>query len=409
MPKAMRILVLSSVFPSRTRPTFGVFVRERVRHIAAHCGVVVVAPTPWFPLNRWIRGREVAHAPFVEDQGGITVYHPRFVCVPWFGKCLDGILYFLSLLPFIAWVRRRFPFDLIDAHFAYPDGPAGVLLGKVFGRPALITLRGPHDLRHAGYRLRRPQIRFALKAATRLISVSESLRQFAAGLGVDRDKVRVIPNGVDRSRFLPSDRRAAREKLGLPHDRAILLAVGHLVERKGHHRVIEILPDLIRRRPDLLYIAIGGDISGDSYREVIEGLVRRHGLEEHVRIVPSRPHDEIPLWMAAADLFCLATRSEGCCNALIEALACGLPVVTTRVDGNDELVREGRDGLLVPFWDGPAFSDAILRALEGQWDRAAIAGRTHGRGWERTAEQVLEEFRLSLEPGQVQFKLPVSH
>ena len=181
----------------------------------------------------------------------------------------------------------------------------------------------------------------------------------------------------------------------------MLLSVGALIEGKGHHRVLEILPDLIARRPELLYVAIG---SGDSYRRVIEELVQRHCLEEYVRIMTPRPHEEIPLWMAAADLFCLATRSEGWCNAIMEALACGLPVVTTRVGGNAEVVRDGHDGLLVPFWDGPAFANAILRALEFQWDRQAISARARVNGWEERAEEVLEEFLTCLRPGQSQLK-----
>lgn len=393
----MRVLVLSSVFPSEARATYGVFVRERVRHVAACCEVVVVAPIPWWPFNRWIRGREYVGMPLVERQDGLTVYHPRFVCLPGVGKCFDGMLCFLSLLPFIAWLRRRFPFDLIDAHFTYPDGLAGVLLGRVFGLPTVVTVRGTHDVRHSGYALRRPQIRFALRAAAGVITVSESLRRFVASLGLREGDVRVIPNGVDRSRFFPSDRRAAREALGLPPDRVILLAVGNLVEGKGHHRVVETLPALLARCPDLLYVALGNGGSGGGYRRLLQGLVARHGLGEHVRIVPPRPHGEVRLWMAAADLFCLATRSEGWCNAIAEALACGLPVVTTRVGGNAEQVREGRDGFLVPFWDERAFCDALLRALEAPWDREEIARRAAGGGWDRAAVDIVAEFRRVLD------------
>src|SRR5512146_1774735 len=109
----LRVLVLSSVFPSRVRPTYGVFVRERMRHVASHCQILVVAPMPWFPFNRLIRGRELASVPLLETQDGIIVYHPRFVCVPGVAKSLDGLLCFLSLLPFLAWLKRRFPFQLI--------------------------------------------------------------------------------------------------------------------------------------------------------------------------------------------------------------------------------------------------------------------------------------------------------
>lgn len=392
----MRVLVLSSVFPSEARPTYGVFVRERVRHVAASCEVVVVAPIAWWPFNRWIRGRGYVGMPLVERQDRLTVYHPRFLCLPGVGKCSDGMLYFLSLLPFVAWLRRRFPFDLIDAHFTYPDGLVGVLLGRVFGLPTVVTVRGTHDVRHSGYALRRPQIRFALRAAAGVIAVSESLRRFVASLGLREGNLRVIPNGVDRSRFFPSDRRAAREALGLPPDRVILLAVGSLVEGKGHHRVVETLPALLAGCPDLLYVALGDGGLGGGYRRLLEDMVAHRGLGEHVRIVPPRPHDEIRLWMTAADLFCLATRSEGWCNAIAEALACGLPVVTTRVGGNAELVQEGRDGFLVPFWDERGFCDAVLRALEAPWDREEIARRAAGRGWDRVGEEIVGEFQRAL-------------
>jgi glycosyltransferase involved in cell wall biosynthesis len=386
----MRVLVLSTVFPNAVRPTLGVFVRERVRHVARHCEVVVLAPIPWFPFNRLIRGRERAGAPFAEEQEGLRVYHPRVLSIPRAGKCLDGVLYFLSVWPVAAWLRRRFAFDRIDAHFLYPDGVAGVLLGRAFRCPSFVTLRGT-EIYHARFALRRPQMRFALDRAARVIAVSDALRQAAARLTARTD-VRVIPNGVDATAFTPADRAAARAALGLPADRAIVLGVGALIERKGHHRVVELLPSLVRRRPDILYVAVGGDVPGDSNRAVVERLIRRHGLEEHVRMVPAQPHHEIPRWLAAADLFCLATRFEGWCNALTEALACGVPVVTTDVGGNGEFVRHGLDGYLVPFWDPDAFADALVRALDAPWDRPAIAARMRAHGWGRTAEQVVAEF-----------------
>jgi teichuronic acid biosynthesis glycosyltransferase TuaC len=391
MTRAMRVLVLSSVFPNAANPTYGVFVRERVRHLAECCEAVVVAPVPWFPLNRRIRGTERDAVPRVERDGRLTVYHPRFLCVPGVGKSLDGLFYFLGLRPFIARLRRQFAFDLIDAHFTYPDGVAGALLGRSVGCPVVLTVRGSHDIRHAGYRLRRPQIRFALRAADRVIAVSASLGRFVESLGVAADRMRVIPNGVDPARFTPTDRAAARTALGLPPDRRILLAVGSLVEGKGHHRVLEALPALVAERPDILYVVVGGAPS-DGYRRQLEAFVDRHGLRDHARIVGPRPHHEVPRWMAAADLFCLATKSEGWCNAITEALACGLPVVTTRVGGNEEIVRDGRDGLLVPFWDAQAFRTAVGAALDRPWDRAEISARIRAAGWRRTADAVMQEF-----------------
>ena len=369
-----------------------------------HCDVVVVAPILRFPGNRWFRGRDYVGVPFCESRRGLRVYHPRVLCLPGIGKCLDGLTYFLSLLPFVAWLKRRFPFDVIDAHFAYPDGLAGVLLGCAFGRPTVITVRGSHDIRHAGYALRRFQMQYAFRAAAAVITVSASLQRFSESFGRDKRDVRVIPNGVDASRFCPFDRRAARAALGLPQDRIILLAVGTLAEGKGHHLVIETLPALRRHYPNLLYVALGNGRPSGGYERRLAGLLARDGLHQNVRIVSHRPHDEIRLWMAAADLFCLATRNEGWCNAIMEALACGIPVVTTQVGGNVELVREGRDGFLVPFWDEGSFRDAVVRALETPWDREEIARRAADRGWDRVAHEVVGEFErvLGMRPAVVE-------
>lgn len=385
----MKVLVLSSTYPSQTNPTLGVFVHERVRHLARLVETVVVAPVPWFPANGLIRGRAVANAPAAEVRDGIAVHHPRFLCPPLAGKTFDAVLYAMSLMPVLRRLRRDFPFDVIDAHFTFPDGVAAVWLGALLSRPVTVTIRGSHDLRQAGFRLRRSQISHALRRTARVIVVSRSLQPFALSAGAHPEQIRVVPNGVDPARFFPSDRTAARARLGLPADRAVLLGVGTLTESKGHRRVIELLPDLLAARPGLTYVAIGNEVRGLDHRRDLERVVQRLGLHGHVWILGPRPHEEIRTWMAAADLFCLATQGEGWCNALTEALACGLPAVTTDVGGNGEIVRHGYDGFLVPFWDRRQFRDAILAALDTPWDRSAIASRAARRSWDHVAREVL--------------------
>ena len=389
----MRVLVLSSVFPNRIKPMFGVFVKERVRHIAEHCEVVVVAPVPWFPLNRWIRGYKGVDLPDVDRCEGLRVYHPRFLCIPLIGKCFDGVLYFLSLLWPIMRLRKSFRFDLIDTHFSYPDGVGGALLGKLLRTPVFITLRGTHDIRHAQSRLRRVQIIAALKSAETVICVSESLRRFGERIGIPRARLEVIANGIDQSLFFPANREAARKKLGLPEDATIVLAVGAMIEGKGHHRVIEILPELIASHPKLIFVALGDQGVDRSYHRHVEKFIEVHGLQEHVLLVPAQPHDEIPCWMNSADLFCLATRSEGRCNAILEALACGIPVVTTEVGGNGELIRDDLNGFLVPFWNKDSFQAALERALSKEWDCVAISEQARANTWNETAEHVVRQFR----------------
>ena len=156
--------------------------------------------------------------PSIEHQGGIVVYHPRFFSIPRYAKCLDGVFYFLCLVGFIARLRRTFSFDLVDAHFEFPDGVGATLLAKLFHRPVVVTLRGKL-VRLSGYRLHRPQLRWMLRHADRVVAVSEYLRDIAGGLGIPPQRVRVIRNGVDTDVFKPMEQTQARALCGLPLDR----------------------------------------------------------------------------------------------------------------------------------------------------------------------------------------------
>jgi len=391
----MRVLVLARVYPNVRQPTYGLFVRERARHVAAHCQLEVVAPLARFPFDG-VAGRTARHlVPRLERDGAIVVHHPSVISIPAVGKSFDGLLYALTLFPFLRRLRQRFAFDLIDAHFGYPDGVAAVLLGRALGCPVTVTLRGAElDLPRSA--LRRAQLGAALRRA-HVIAVCRSLATLASDLGVDPARVRVIPNGVDVRLFHPGDRRDARTRLGLPHDRPLLVSVGGFITRKGHERVLERLPALVSQCSGLLFAAIGNSGGVHSRLPAIERLIHRLHLGDHVRLAVERPHDEIASWLRAADLFCLATEREGWSNAICEALACGLPVVTTAIDGNREIVRDGRDGYLVPRADYDALIAAIVRALDTPWDRAAIARRAAQRTWEHVAHEVVAAFRAALE------------
>lgn len=390
----MRVLVLASTFPNAQQPTRGVFVRQRVRRLAGRADLVVVAPLPWFPLNRVLRA-ERDLVPRVEEQDGMRVYHPRFFSLPRYGKFLDGALYFVSLIPFLTRLRRRFPFEVIDAHFAFPDGLAATLLGRLFRCPVVVTLRGS-IVRLSGYRLHRPQLRWTLEHASRVTAVSESLKGVAVGLGVPADRVRVIPNGVDPSVFSPMDAREARRLCGLPERATVLLTVAGLYAGKGQHAVVDALPSIVARHPEALYVMVGEFRRGEGYRSRLERAIRARGLERHVLFAGPRPHAELRQWFSAADVSVLATQSEGWPNVLLESLACGTPVVATRVGGAGEIVRHGEDGFLVPHGDAAALRETLLLALERSWDGPALARRAGQFDWSWAVEQALEELHAAL-------------
>jgi teichuronic acid biosynthesis glycosyltransferase TuaC len=385
----MRVLVLSSTFPSITEPTRGVFVFERIRRLASRCDLVVVSPVPWFPFNRWIR-RNQATVPSVEQREGIVVYHPRFFSIPRYAKWLDGVFYFLCLVGFVMRLRRTFPFELVDAHFEFPDAVGATLLAKLFHRPVIVTLRGKL-VSLSAYRLHRPQLRWMLRHADRVIAVSQYLRGFAGSLGISPQRVRVIRNGVDADMFKPMQQTRARTLCGLPPDRKILLTVGGLEARKGQHRVVEALPALIEGCPTLLYVMIGAGRAGESYARDLERLVAHLGLERHVLFVGTRQHGDLRPWFCAADMFVLLTTLEGWPNVVLESLACGVPVVATHVGGVPEIVRDETDGILVPYGDGDAFRRAVLDALKRTWDREEIVRYAHSLDWSAVIEEVLQE------------------
>lgn len=387
----MKILVVTSVFPNCEQPTLGVFVRERMFRVARQCELKVVAPVPWFPFIGFLKPGYRPLVPFREVQDGIEVLHPRFFNVPGIFKCLDGFFFFLSALATVARVRRDFRFDVIDAHFAYPDGLGAVLLGKVFGVPVTITLRGTIR-KLSRFFLRRVQIRYALGSAARVFTVCEDLKRAATDLGILPDHVEVVPNGVDLAKFRRVDQESARRELGLPAGCPIIISVGGLVERKGFHRVIEVLPALRRQFPGLMYVVVGGPSVEGNYEPELRRMVDELELHDAVVFAGPQQHDRLHLWLSAADLFCLATSNEGWANVFLEAMACGLPVVTTRVGGNEEVVPSEEYGFLVGFGSSGELHDALARALKRDWDRDGIIAYARENTWDRRVVQLMKAF-----------------
>lgn len=387
----MKILVVTSVFPNSVQPTLGVFVRERMFRVAQSCELKVVAPVPWFPFSRYLKPGYRPLVPFREVQEGIDVFHPRFFNFPGFFKCLDGLFFFLSSLISVLRIRRSFRFDLIDAHFAYPDGFGAVLLGIVFRVPVTITVRGTiHRL--SKYLLRRVQIVFALNRAARVFTVCNDLKMKVVNLGIEDGHVEVVANGIDIDKFQPINQREARLNLGLPLDRKIIISVGGLVERKGFHRVIDALPEIIQEVPDILYVIVGGPSVEGNFEPELRRLVRELDLENNVIFAGPQNHDKLAPWLSAADIFCLATSNEGWANVFLEGMACGLPVVTSRVGGNEEVVAFPDVGVLFELTDKHEMVRSVVFALRNKWDKARIIEYAQDNTWDRRVARLMEIF-----------------
>lgn len=400
--KSPRLLVFSSLFPHPGQPYAGLFIRERIFRVGKILPLQVIVPVPWFPLQGLIRILKPNYrprAPRHEVQCGNDVYHPRFLAVPGILRSLDGIMMALGSLPTVMKLQRKSGFELIDAHFAYPDGYAATLLGKWLKLPVTITLRGteiPQSSSHI-----RPLMLKALQRARHVFSVSDSLKQHVVSMGIDANKVQVVGNGVDTMRFHRVDQATARRQLGLPEQARVLITVGGLVERKGFHRVIECLPSLLQQFPDLHYLVVGGASGEGDWTKHLQQLAQKLSLEEHVHFLGTLAPGKLKWPLSAADVFVLATRNEGWANVLLEAMACALPVVTTDVGGNAEVVCVEQLGKIVTFGDHAKLEKAIAEALLKVWDSDYIVDYASENSWDNRVEILVARFRalLNEEPG----------
>ena len=377
--ETIRLLTFSTLYPNNVRPNHGIFVENRLRHLVAseHASSTVVAPVPWFPsrsprFGDWARHASVAPT---EVRHGITVYHPRYPVIPWIGMSAAPYLLYRATLPTLRLLLASGQrFDAIDAHYVYPDGVAAVWLGRTLGLPTVVTARGTDVNLIPRYVLPRALIRRAIAGAAALIAVSAAIKNELVALGAPDDKVTVLRNGVDLNQFRPVDRAAARAALGLT--RPTLLSVGHLIERKGHHRVIEAMT----RLPEFELLIVGEGPEHDR----LAALIERLGLAEGVRLLGARPHVELPSLYGAADILVLASTREGWANVLLEAMACGTPVVASNIWGNPEVVRDAAAGVIADDNTPEGIAAAVQRLFARLPDRAATRGYAELFSWEST-------------------------
>lgn len=381
--------------PTPDDPSAGIFVRNRLEGMAAIADLRVVQPIPYFPfaapLPSWARDA-------ARRSGGIEVLNAPMFYIPGVAKSLDARWLARSIDDRLAWLHHERPVDVIDAHFGYPDGVGCMRVARRLGVPFIVTLRGFEKEFIDRPRIGRDMLE-AFHAAAGLIAVSHSLRRFAAEHGVPAEKIRVIHNAIDSRLFSTGDRDTARRGLGLPIGAPLVLSVGHLIPRKRHHVLIEAFSQLLPEMPAAQLVIIGSSAPDAPYAGQLRESVAALGISASVKFAGNIPPAEVVNWLRAADVFALATAREGCCNAVLEALAVGVPVVTTPVGDNAEFVADGDNGYLFPVDDARALANSLRTSLaRGAWDRRAISGRLHASvgEWPEVAARVLEFMHESI-------------
>jgi teichuronic acid biosynthesis glycosyltransferase TuaC len=381
----LRILTLSTLFPAASRPNFGVFVERQTAALTSvrDFAVTVINPigvAPW-PLE--IFGDRTSAADLHNEQWGeLDVYRPRFSAIPKIGGRFNPRMIASSVLPLAKRLHAEIGFDLIDAEFFYPDGPAAMRLSDALGIPFTVKARGA-DIHYWG---KQPgcveQILRAADKAAGLLAVSGALKADMVALGMDAGKIIVHYTGLDQSRFVPRDRAAEKAKLGVSGP--LILSVGALIPRKNQHLLIAAMPAL----PGAMLMLAGQGESENDYR----ALAQRLGVADRVSFLGNVAHGDLPALFAAADVMALVSESEGLANAWVEALACGTPIVASDVGGIRELLKDTSGGRIVER-KPEAIAAAIKELLANPPSRESVAANVSAFSWDENARQLAAFFR----------------
>jgi glycosyltransferase involved in cell wall biosynthesis len=381
----MKILTFSTLFPNSEKPGHGIFVETRLRHLVASGRVEsrVVAPVPWFPLTheRFGSYAKMARAPREEIRHGIPVAHPRYPVLPKVGMNVAPVFLAQAVKPAIGrMIDEGFDFDLIDAHYFYPDGVAAAMLGRYFNKPVVITARGSDITLFPQYRLPRRMILWAANQAAGIVTVCNALRDEVISLGVSPSRVVSLRNGVDLNLFRPTERA--------PDHPFTLVTVGHLVPVKAQELIVGALPLLPGVR-----LVVAGD---GPNRGMLENLARQLGVSERVDFLGAVPQAQLRAHYGAADAMVLASSREGWANVLLESMACGTPVVASRVWGTPEVVAAPEAGVLMAERTPQGVADAVNALRANYPDRAAVRRYAERFSWDDTTAGQLALFETIL-------------
>ena len=381
-PRKPRVLLSTTLFPNRAEKTRCVFVDKLARALDQRCALDISVPLPWTPpLLKYGPYAHYRAIPAVDRLDGLQLRHPRYFVIPKVARSLHGLLMFLSLLRHHRQLITDNRPDVILGVWAYPDGFANLLTGRFFSIPVVISCRGSDINYLTRKRLHRALIRWTLRRATRVLSVSEALKREIVALGVPADKVTVIPNGIEAEKFQPLPHGEARRRLNLDADARYIVSVSRLSHEKGLDILLRAVAAM--RNRDVRLLLVGGG----SERTALGDLATRLGIDARVTFVGDTTHSQIPLWLNAANLFVLPSRTEGWPNVLMEALACGRPAIGTNVGGIPEIIDSDALGRIVPPENAEALAHALDAALEMHWDAPRIRASVKSRDWGTVARE----------------------
>jgi glycosyltransferase involved in cell wall biosynthesis len=395
---APKVLVLSRNYPNSVTPILGLWVKGLVSHLAPLCEIKVIAPTPYCPplpgLKGFTRFRSIERSLQVD---GVEVFHPRFLTGPGYTTYnIESSLYYWSIRHYIDRLRKKFPFDLIHANFGYPDGVVAAKLADRYKVPFVITEHASWTPWMDDYPKVHRQAVWAAERSAFHIAVSRFARQTIAYYTGESKKLRIVPNGVDVDVFTP---RTNGDRM----DPNQILYVGFMRHVKGVDVLLQAMQQLVKRNPKLKLVLVGGGIYRHSQAQEsdLHAMARELGIENNVSFVGIKTPAEVASYMRQSAVLVLPSRTETFGAVLVEALACGTPVVATTCGGTVDIVDDSV-GRLVPKENAKELAKAILDIVSerSKFDPKKLRDyAVNNFGWEQIARRTVDLYSEALKNG----------
>ncbi len=388
--RAVKVALVSNIFPNPAQRTMGVFTARLLKELKTRVDVTVISPLPWFPksiaggiFKRW---SQFATVPAEGVFEGVKVYYPKYLLMPKISGAMHPFLVFLSILPVLGRLKRQGQCDIINAHWVYPDGVAACMAGRILKIPVVLTAMGCDINLYGAYRLRAPQIKWALNAAIGITAKSRDLARKIAGFGVSADKITFIPNGIDAGVFNAAACRSRARPDGQSGNQVLYL--GRLSSEKGVDTLVDAIALLAAEGEDIRLQIVGeGELNSG-----LKKKVKVTGLQGRVAFHGPVPHAEVAGYLSGATVVCLPSLREGTPNAALEALACGRPVAASRVGGLPDIIIEGVNGYMFEPGSARGIAEALKKAIKKDWDPSVIAATITHLTWQASAEAYLREY-----------------
>jgi glycosyltransferase involved in cell wall biosynthesis len=387
----MKVLVITNLFGYPWDPTRGMFNQQQFDRLAQRVELSVLVAVPWLdalkrPRAYWSARRDGQKRwPYVD--------YFIFWYVPGVAQALHSVFFLVSLAlqrPITLFVKR---WQALIGSWGFPDAVATSVVGRLTSTPVLMKVHGTDVNDYLDVPSKRWQIMSAVRHSRAVMCASAALSDRLVKAGAQRQRVHAIYNGVDSSRFFPARNLQVRATLGIPSDAQMLLFIGNLKPAKGCVDLLDAFIATAGSQPELHLVVIGDGAA----RVTMTQRAAQAGLAARLHLVGKVEHELLPDWFAATDLFCLPSHNEGVPNVVLEAMACGVPVLATRVGGIPEVVPEFA-GVLVPAQDGPALAAALSAALARPWDAALIAAHARSFSWDTNIERVMTLLQTTSTP-----------